>query len=142
MLFPDVNVLDAAHRTEHPDHQQAKAVLDQAGTRGFALCAHTWNGFLRLVTHPTVSRPPTPMRVAAHALDAWRSRPDAQILHDGPGSLDVFLRLCREQGATGNAVYDLHLAALAIIHRCLLVSNDLGFARVPGLHWKPTAALA
>ncbi len=35
----------------------------------------------------------------------------------------------------GNLVSDAHLAALAIEHRCGIVSFDNDFARFPGVDW-------
>ena len=139
MLFPDVNVLVAAHRSDHPGHAAALALLDGAGGSGFALCAHTWNGFLRLVTHPTVFKRPTRMAIALATVAEWRQRPDSRVLQDTPRSWQVFDKLCVDLGAEANGVYDLHLAALAISHRCRLVSSDQDFARVPGLEWSTSA---
>ena len=141
MFLPDVNVLVAAHRADHPAHAPAKEVLDTLATRGFALCAHAWNGFIRLVTHPTIFTPPSPLSIALDTVREWRGRPDARVLHETAGSWDAYERLCRAHAANGNAVYDLHLAALAIANRCVLVSSDLGFARVDGLKWKTPDAL-
>ena len=143
MMLPDVNVLIAAHRLDHPAHASAKLVLDQVGARGFALCAHAWNGFIRLATHPTIFAPPTPLSITLDTIREWRSRPDARVLHDTSASWDAYERLClAHRRATGNAVYDLHLAALAIAHRCVLVSSDLGFGQIDGLRWKTPEALA
>lgn len=141
MFLPDVNVLVAAHRADHPAHTPAKEVLDTLATRGFALCAHTWNGFIRLATHPNIFAPPTPLSITLDTVREWRGRPDARVLHDNTASWDAYERLCRAHGATGNAVYDLHLAALAIANRCVLVSSDLGFGRIDGLKWKTPDAL-
>ncbi len=141
MMLPDVNVLIAAHRQDHPSHAAAKAVLDQLGARGFAVCAHAWNGFIRLATHPGIFTPPTPLSIALDTVREWRGRPDARVLHDTSASWDAYERLCRTHAANGNAVYDLHLAALAIAHRCVLVSSDLGFGRIAGLKWKTPEAL-
>ncbi|HAT11894.1 MAG TPA: VapC toxin family PIN domain ribonuclease [Planctomycetes bacterium] len=135
-MLVDVNVLVAAHRADHPGHAAALACLDGPARRGFALCAHTWNGFLRLVTHPGVFATPTPMPIALSALVAWRTRPDSEVLADTDAAWQIFERLCREQSARGNAVYDLHLAALAIAHDRVLLSTDNGFARIAGLRWQ------
>lgn len=134
-LLVDVNVLVAAHRADHPQHARALATLDGIGRDGFALCAHTWNGFLRLVTHPKVFPDPTPLPTALAAVAAWRDRPRSAVLADTPTSWEAFARLCRQHQATGNALYDLHLAALAIAYDCALLSSDQGFARVSGLRW-------
>lgn len=131
----DVNVLVAAHRCDHPAHAVCKASLDGAFRDGFALTAHVWNGFIRLVTHAQVFSNPTPLDIALATIEGWRRRPRSEILHDTAASWDIFARLCRQQRAVGNAVYDLHLAALAISHGRALLSSDTGFGSVAGLRW-------
>lgn len=131
----DVNVLVAAHRADHPGHERALAALDGPYRDGFALCAHTWNGFLRLVTHAQVFTRPTPLALALAAIEGWRSRPRCEVLVDTAASWRTFAGLCRQHAATGNQVYDLHLAALAIAHDRALLSSDQGFSRIAGLRW-------
>lgn len=135
-LLLDVNVLVAAHRADHPAHTRALALVDGQAGDGFCWCAHVANGFLRLVTHAGVFTAPTPVDLALAALDRWRTRPSCQVLPDTPAVWACFQQLVRRERATGNAVYDLHLAALALAHRCTLVSSDRGFARIPGLDWR------
>jgi toxin-antitoxin system PIN domain toxin len=132
----DVNVLVAAHRPDHPAHQRCRDCLDGPCRDGFALTAHVWNGFIRLVTHDQVFAKPTPMDVALAAVDTWRRRPRSEVLSDSAASWEAFSRLCRQQRASGNAVYDLHLAALAIADDRLLISSDAGFGAIPGLRWQ------
>jgi predicted nucleic acid-binding protein len=43
-------------------------------------------------------------------------------------------------GTGGNLVNDAHLAALAIEHRCSIVSFDNDFGRFPGVTWEPPPA--
>lgn len=134
-VLADVNVLVAAHRRDHPAHERSLAVLDGRCRDGFALCAHTWNGFVRLVTHSAIFTAPTPTDLALATVAAWRDRPRSEVLHDTGDSWTIYARLCRQHQAQGNAVYDLHLAALAISHGCTLISSDRGFARIAGLDW-------
>jgi toxin-antitoxin system PIN domain toxin len=134
-VLMDVNVLVAAHRVDHPAHARALMAVDGASRNGFALCAHTWNGFLRLVTHPQIFACPTPMAVALATVAGWRSRTRSEVLADTPASWAIFERLCQARQVEGNAVYDLHLAALAMAHDLVLLSSDQGFARIPGLRW-------
>lgn len=136
MALLDVNILVAAHRREHVAHAACLALVDGELRRGFATCAHLRNGFLRLVTHPGIFADPTPMAVALAAWDAWMSRPAAEWLSDTPATNVCFAELCRRHQATGNAVYDLHLASLALVHDRTLVSSDTGFARIAGLRWR------
>jgi len=142
ILLPDVNILVAAHRGDHPMHERCRAVLDGPGRAGFAGCAHIWNGFLRLVTHPKVFAAPTPLELALATVSAWRQRLDFRSLPDTPAVWETFATLCRRRHAQGNAVYDLHLAALAMAHGAVLVSSDPGFAQLDGLAWRAPEALA
>ncbi|MEK7413736.1 MAG: TA system VapC family ribonuclease toxin [Planctomycetota bacterium] len=131
----DVNVLVAAHRVDHPAHTRCLALVDGPLRNGFALCPHVWNGFLRLVTHASVFKRPSPIDVALAAISGWRDRPHSEVLPETAATWDAFTRLCRQQQAQGNAVYDLHLAALAIAHDRTLVSSDQGFSHIIGLSW-------
>ncbi|MBN8526507.1 MAG: PIN domain-containing protein [Planctomycetes bacterium] len=136
-LLLDVNVLVAAHRADHPAHARALALVDGEAGGGFAWCPHVRNGFLRLVTHAQVFADPTPLAVAMATLAGWRRRPATVELGETDGTWDIFSRLCHQHQARGNAVYDLHLAALAIGHGATLISSDQGFARIAGLRWRP-----
>ncbi len=135
-LLLDVNVLVAAHRADHPSHVRAKDLVDGEAGQGFSWCPHLRNGFLRLVTHPQVFRDPTPLAVALDALEAWRRRPQCLELTETNASWQEFKRLCVQHQARGNAMYDLHLAALAITYGATLASSDQGFARIAGLRWR------
>jgi len=132
----DVNVLVAAHRRDHAQHPRARDLLDGRYRDGFALCAHTINGFLRLATHPSVFAKPTPVAVALATVESWRRRPRSEVLGDTDASWSAFARLCSAANATGNAVYDLHLAALALAHDRCLLSADAGFGHIAGLRWE------
>lgn len=136
MTLIDVNVLVAAHRADHPRHEACREALDGPYRQGFAWCAHTRNGFLRLVTHPGIFASPTPLGLALEAMDTWLRRPQAELLVDTSASWIRFRDLCHQHHASGNAFYDLHLAALALSHGRDLLSDDAGFARIPGLRWR------
>lgn len=135
-LLLDVNVLVAAHRADHPAHARALALVDGEAAAGFAWCPHVRNGFLRLVTHAQVFADPTPLAVALAAVDGWQRRPLTLELGDTSAAWQLFSRLCLQHQARGNAVDDLHLAALAMAHGATLVSSDQGFARIAGLRWR------
>ncbi|MCZ7628912.1 MAG: PIN domain-containing protein [Microthrixaceae bacterium] len=52
---------------------------------------------------------------------------------DHPG---ILRRLLGQVGAGANLVNDAHLAALAIEHRCAVVSYDNDFSRFDGVVWE------
>jgi uncharacterized protein len=58
----DVNVLVALLDADHADHRRARAWLESEIGSGWASCAITQNGFVRVVSQP---RYPSPVPVAA-----------------------------------------------------------------------------
>lgn len=78
-MTPDVNVLVAASRSDHPHHSVAIRWLEDsldacALGQGLALLPMVAAGFLHLVTHPRVFVEPTPLAAAQQflaALLAW-----------------------------------------------------------------------
>jgi toxin-antitoxin system PIN domain toxin len=137
VILPDVNIFVHAHRIEDPRHDACRRALDEVGPGDtLALTMPAINGFLRIVTHPGVFEPPTPMSLALQVVDEWASRANARWVGPGEGHFAVFSQLCLRYGAVGNAVYDLHLAALAVEHGAELLSLDAGFARVREIRWR------
>ena len=69
MMLLDVNVLLYAYREDAPQHPQFKAWLDSLvnGNSPYALSDFVLSGFLRIVTHAKIFRPPTPMKEALRA---------------------------------------------------------------------------
>ncbi len=97
------------------------------------------SGFLRVVTHPRVFAPPTPLERALEFVESLRSQPNCMILGPGDRHWSIFTRLCREGDARGNLIPDAYLAALAIETGSELVTTDRDFARFPDLRWRPPA---
>ena len=79
-MTPDVNVLVAASRTDHPQHVQALAWLRGAlaassGGARLEILPMVASGYLRVVTHPKVFAQPTPIDAAVAFLDAILATP-------------------------------------------------------------------
>ena len=129
----DVCIVVAAHRADHPHHEPARQLLDETFSDGFAYCAHTRNGFVRLVTHPRLFPQPTSTRLALAAWQAWIERPTARAVHDSEHAHTIFCQLCQDNAASGNRIYDWYLAALAISNHLPLWSTDDDFAGIPNL---------
>lgn len=68
-------------------------------------------------------------------VDAWIGAAPAVLLEPAPDHAQVVRRLLLDVSAGGNLVNDAHLAALAIEHRCDIVSFDNDFSRFPGVTW-------
>ena len=137
MLIPDVNVLIYAFRADAPDHERYRAWLHERlrGREAFGISELVLSGALRVLTHPRVFNPPTPIERAIEFLDAVRAQPNVVIVAPGPRHWEIFSDLCRSASAKGNLVADAYHAALAIEQGAEWVSADRGYARFPGLRW-------
>jgi uncharacterized protein len=141
MLTPDVNVLVDAFRADSPHHGQVAPWLSRAviAPEPVALFETVLSGFLRVVTHPRIFVPPTPVEPALAFVDALLAQPSCVVLRPGPRHWRIFVRLCRDSEARGNLVADAYLAALAMEQGCTLVTSDRDFSRFPGLRWQTPA---
>lgn len=138
MRLVDVNVLVYAFREDAPGHPEYRAWLNDlvAGDEAYAVSDQILSGFLRIVTHPKVFRPPTPFSRAIAFVRALRDRPNAVPVQPGARHWEIFVRLCGHRGVRGNLVADAWLAALAIESGCEFVTADADFARFRGLRWR------
>ena len=139
-MTPDVNVLVAASRRDHPHHGPALEWLDgaladcAAGAR-FSVLPMVAAGVVRLVTHARVFEHPTPTNEAVAFVQSVLDRPGVECPDLGP-EWPVFAALCRAHGLQGNAVPDAWIAAAVQDRHEHLVTFDRGFRRL-----LPSAAL-
>lgn len=143
MQLVDVNVLVYAFREDAPGHAPHRAWLEGLvhSDEAYAVVDHVLAGFLRIVTHPRVFHPPTPVAAALAFAESFRNRPNAVPVAPAARHWGIFARLCRDVGARGNLVPDAWLAALAIEQGCEFITTDRDYARFPGLRWRhPLAA--
>ncbi|HUY08666.1 MAG TPA: type II toxin-antitoxin system VapC family toxin [Candidatus Dormibacteraeota bacterium] len=138
MLTPDVNVLVYAHREDAPDHLAHRSWLEQllAGPAPFGVAEMVLSGFLRIVTHPRVFSPPTPLDQALKFASQLHDHPLAVVLRPGSRHWHLYLELARVAQARGNLLPDAYLAALAIESGSEWVTTDCDFSRFPGLAWR------
>ncbi len=133
-MTPDVNVLVAASRSDHPHHATARTWLKQAITnasRGTPLKLQPMviAGFLRLVTHPKVFIHPTPMSEALRFIDALLTAPGVEQPTVG-AEWPALRTLCLDKALAANDVPDAWLAAAAIHQGEHVVSFDADFKRL------------
>ena len=132
-----------AFRDDAPEHARYRQWLTDVlrGDEPVGLSDLVLSGFLRVVTHRGIFRPPTPPNEALAFVDALVAQPSTALIRPGARHWEVFRNLYRESGARGNLVADAYLAALAIEHGCEFMTTDRDFARFPGLRWRhPLAA--
>jgi hypothetical protein len=138
MMLPDVNVLVHAHREDAADHAAYRDWLTAllSSDEAYGVSELVLSGFLRVVTHPRVFSPPSPLEAALRFATEIREQPGAVIVAPGPRHWDVFTGLCRSAGVKGNLAADAYLAALAIESGSEWITTDRGFGRFPGLRWR------
>ncbi len=118
MIVPDVNVLIACSRSDHPHYRPARSWLEGALSEhetkgGIEILPIVAASFLRLVTHPKVLVEPTPLKEAARFLDALLDHPGVDMTDVGASTWRACQRLCLDKNLTGNAVPDAFIAAAA-----------------------------
>jgi toxin-antitoxin system PIN domain toxin len=132
-VTPDVNVLVAASRRDHPHHRVAlswleNALDDGAGPAVLVVLPMVATGFLRLVTHPRVFVEPTPLDAAQSFIRTILESPGVQMLPLGP-EWPIFESLCARHQLVGNDIPDAWIAAAALAHHVPLATFDRGFRR-------------
>ena len=133
-MTPDVNVLVAASRTDHPHHEVALDWLEESlGTSGsgavFTLMPMVLASFLRLVTSPKIFQIPTPIEHAVEFLDALLATPGVQLAQIGP-EWTRLRQVCLEKGLRGNALPDAWLSSAVVQRGEHLVTFDRDFRRL------------
>lgn len=95
-----------------------------------------FSGFLRIVTHPAIFSPPSPIRRALDFVEEIRSQPNCVSITPGARHWEIFTNLCLASGVRGNLVPDAYLAALAIESGSEWITTDGDYGRYPGLRWR------
>ena len=135
-MTPDVNVLVAASRSDHPHHGAARGWLERAVSAAgsgstLILMPMVIASFLRLVSSPKIFRAPTPVADAVAFIDALLAAQGVHLAPLGP-EWPHLRQLCIEKQLKGNAVPDAWLAAATIHLSEHLVSFDRDFRKLLG----------
>jgi hypothetical protein len=133
-MTPDVNVLIAASRSDHPHHKTAYAWLDAAVSScadgsTLRLMPMVVASFLRLVTNAKIFVHPTPVENAVEFLDALFAVPGVEIPYLG-AEWPIMRQLCIEKKLTANDIPDVWLAAAVIQLGEHLVTFDADFKKL------------
>ena len=133
-MTPDVNVLIAASRSDHPHHKAAYACIEEA----IAACAEGGSvklmpmvvaSFLRLVTNSKIFVRPTPVEDAVGFLDALLAVPGVEMPPLG-AEWPMLRQLCIEKKLSANDIPDAGLAAAVIQLGEHLVTFDTDFKKL------------
>lgn len=130
-MTPDVNVLLAAARSDHPNHAVARDWLDGAiaatsGGTPLTLMPMVVTSVLRLLTSPRVFREPSSTTDAVGFVDALLDAGGARVASLGP-EWPRLRTLCLDRSLGANAVPDAWLAAAVLQLGEHLVTFDRDF---------------
>jgi toxin-antitoxin system PIN domain toxin len=133
-MTPDVNVLVAASRADHPHHAVARRWLEGAlgasGTgAGLTLMPMVLASFLRLVTSPRIFQQATPIDDAVAFVDALLASPGVRLASLGP-EWSTLRQLCLDRRLGGNDLPDAWLSASVAHLGEHLVSFDRDFRKL------------
>jgi hypothetical protein len=134
----DANVLLYAVNSDTAHHERARGWLDGA-LSGADTVAFSWIAllaFLRLSTKVGLFPAPLSVDASMDRIDAWLAAGSAVVVEPTVLHPRIVRDLLTAVGVGGNLVNDAHLAALAIEHRCGIVSFDNDFSRFPGVRWE------
>jgi toxin-antitoxin system PIN domain toxin len=138
-MTPDVNVLVAAFRPDHPCHSAARIWLTQAraacaaGQDSLRLLPMVLAGFLRLVTNPKVFAEPDPVEDALRFAHVLLATPGVELASCGE-EWPLLREKVRARSLTGNKIPDAWIAACVEHFDEHLVTFDRGFRQL--LHVK------
>jgi uncharacterized protein len=136
MIAIDTNILVYAHRAEAPHHAAARNLVTQmaASPTPWALPWPCLYEFIKVVTHPRIFDPPTPLEDALAVVESLAAAPSVVLLGHGPTHLGHLRRVADDGQPVGSLIHDAHIVALALEHGIEeLLSSDRDFRRFRGL---------
>ena len=138
MILVDVNVLIYSHRADTPGHVAMRRWLESIlnDNQAYGMSDLVLSGLLRIVTHPGVFSPPSPMGDALAFCREVRDQPHCVHISPGARHWDIFTELCAITGMKGNLIPDAYLAALAIESGSEWITTDRDYSRFPKLRWR------
>ena len=133
-MTPDVNVLVAASRADHPHHAVAldwleEALAESSSGASFTLLPVVLASFLRLVTSPKIFQAATPIEDAIAFVDALLASPGVQLAQLGP-EWPILRKLCLDKKLGGHDVPDAWLSAAVTQLGEHLVTFDRDFRKL------------
>jgi uncharacterized protein len=143
LIAVDTNILIYADRAELPLHDVALAALTRLaeGDEPWAIQVFCIGEFLRVVSHPRVFDPPTPIQDAWISMNALLESPSARLLTPGLSYMTLLRQQLEESGVTGNCVFDAQIAAVCLEHGIqTLLTEDRDFSRFSALQPRSLAA--
>lgn len=138
MKLVDANVLLYAVNSDADAHERSRRWLD-AALSGEDTVAFAWIAllaFVRLSTKEGLFPKPLSMQGAMDRVDARLAASSAVALEPTIDHSRALRTLLTPLTSAGNPINDAHLAALAVEHKCEIVSFSLDFSRFTGVRWR------
>jgi toxin-antitoxin system PIN domain toxin len=135
MRLVDANILVYAFTTSFPQHERARAWLDERLSDAVPL-GLPWSSllaFVRLTSNHRLFERPVSVAMAWRQVDAWLSCEASWVPNPTPRHREVIGGLLAAPGLRAEHVPDAHLAALALEHGLAVASADADFSRFPGV---------
>jgi uncharacterized protein len=135
MIAVDTNVLIYAHREEVPQHTSAKKYVERLalGIAPWSIPILCLSEFVRVVTHPRVFSPPSPLTTALAFIDAVLESPSVTLLVPDADYWAIFRKVSLQANARGNLAFDAAIATLCLSQGAQLLTADRDFARFSDL---------
>ncbi len=136
-MLVDANILLYATDTDSPQHEPARAWLEEAlgGERRVGIPWVSLGAFLRISTNPRAAHNPLTPAEAWDLVNAWLDATVTWTPQPGPGYRTLLGDLVRSYDLRGNLIADAMLAALCLEHGLTIVSADSDFARFREVDW-------
>jgi uncharacterized protein len=135
-MTPDLNVLLAASRTDHPQYRPALSWLEQAVVQcetggSIELLPMITAGFVRLATNPKIFVSPMPVAAAVAFVDSLLAVPGIEMAELGR-EWPTLRQLSCDLNLAANAITDAWIAAAVRTIGSHLVTFDKGFRKLLG----------
>lgn len=135
MIVVDVNVLLAAFRQDHAQHEPARAWLERMLSGGDEIVVPdaVWIGFVRIATNRAIFEVPASTAEAFEFVTAVTGAVGYRVMPGLVDGLALFARVCLESQAVGNLIPDAYIASVARAYACPVASFDRDFRRFDDL---------
>lgn len=133
MRLVDANILVYAFTTSFPQHERARAWLDERLSDAVPL-GMPWQSlvaFVRLVSNQRLFERPVSVATAWRQVTDWLACEVAWVPNPTPRHQAVLGELLSSTGLRAEHVPDAQLAALALEHGLAVASADTDFSRFP-----------
>ena len=137
MIVPDANLLLYAYDSTSSLQPAASRWLEEvlSGSETVGLSWLSIGAFLRISTNLRLSRDRISMQAATQIVDSWLSQRVVRLIVPGEQHWMLFKEMLTAGRVQGPQATDAQLAALTIEYGGVFYTNDLDFARFPGLRW-------